>query len=349
MNIKSILLLNTVFASTMGSALLAENKFLVQESQPLEAEVSCSAPAGMIAVVSNILPKDAYLARTGPSIESDYVFSYFGLETQAFLTQGYMTTTDPVTAEICNQLEQGVVSAEIQQEFNAAIQSNLLWWRIDANKDLAFWEDQSNGDNVPEPPESTGYLSAKHVSFVSAKQWGDMMAPNILGYLSIGNRQVPLPITSIQGLNTENARALATGTKDALGYCVSGYDNSDLYYAFHSSSDDGYVKMASLSVGQTKVEIIDGVWSGCRTDVENEFVGVPVDATVEAVANCYAKTSNDYEVDAMMLPVSYGAMGGLGTNFATLCPVMTQEILQDDCDAGNNYSCDSLAELIERQ
>lgn len=350
MNFRSILLFSNIFTISIGSGAIAENKFLAATAEDTVTTISCSAPPGMIAVVSNMLPKDTYLARSGPSSDNDYVFSYFGLETRAFLVKEYMTTTDAAVAEICSQLEQGVAGTELQRQFGDAIQSDLLWWAVDADKDLAFSTEGSYVDRSPREPAAVAYISAKHVTFVTPEQWENMTVPNALGYLSLGSRHVPVPIISIEGLDTANARAMATGTKDSLDYCIFGYAPSELFGAFHPPTDDGYFgDPVTLPANQTELEIKNGVWSGCRKgNEEDEFIGLAVDETVEYVANCPAMTIDDYEVDANMLPYSGGANGGLGTNFAILCPDMTQQILKADCDSGDSYTCEKLAEFLER-
>lgn len=347
MKIETTYFISTILVAVAGTASFAENKFLAPTADAATDTVSCSAPAGMVAIVSNILPHDAYLARTGPSVDSEYRFSYYGLEMRAFLAQEFMTTTDQSAAQACNQIEQGNVTPDVQQIFNEAVEANLLWWPVQADKGF----DDDSQDVVE-------YISAKHISFVSQAEWAEMSAPNALGYLQLGNRSVPVPISKITGRDTENATAVVTGTiayaSAALSYCIGGFNPSDLHFAFHPPRENQYDAI-TLPADQTVIAIHDGIWSGCREselneygDYINEAIGMDVGASVEVVANCPAMTIGDFEVTADLLPVSYGAAGGLGTNFATLCPAMTEQILQADCDAGNEFSCGGLAEFLEQ-
>ncbi|WP_339912751.1 hypothetical protein [Sulfitobacter litoralis] len=350
MRLQSALLLGSILSVMFGSNAMAQNKFLapatVDHTYP--RAVSCSAPTGMVAFASNLAPLDVYLARSGPSSDSDYINTFFELETQILLARDFMTTTDADVAEICNQLEQGGVSDELQNSLQSAIEADLLWWPINTRMGVLSRPDETDATLQT---INTGYVSAKHVSFVSEPEWVRMTAPNRLGYLSLGDRYDPVPIASIEGIDTDNARAVAADSTPSVWACLSGFNMSPLLQ-FFATVDDGSGNPVVLPFHQTEFAIENGIWSDCTFDDEvevdeSELDGIPY-KPLEYVANCPAKTIDGIEIDARFLPVSYGAMGGYGTNFALLCPAMTVEILQDDCDQGNEYSCDGLAEFLER-
>lgn len=350
MRLKSALLFSNILTVVLGSSAQAENKFLAPTAteKTTFTPVSCSAPDGMVAFAFNLAPLDVYLARSGPTSDSDYINTFFELETQILLARDFMTTTDADVAEICNQLEQGGVSDELQNSLQSAIEADLLWWPIDTRMDVLARPDDT--DATPQPINS-GYVSAKHVSFVSEAEWARMTAPNRLGYLSLGDRYDPVPIASIEGIDTDNARAVAADSTPSVWACLSGFNTSPLLQ-FFASVDDGSGNPVVLPFHQTEFEIENGIWSDCTFDDEVEVDDTELDdipyKPLEYVANCPAKTIDGIEIDARSLPVSYGAMGGYGTNFALLCPAMTVEILQGDCDQGNEYSCENLAEFLER-
>ena len=335
MRLQFALLFANILSVTFASSAIAQNKFLAPAivDNTFPTAVSCSAPIGMVAFASNLGPRDVYLARTGPSSDSDYINTFFEFETQIVLGGDFATTTDAGVAEICHQIEQGDESDALQRELRVAITADLLWWPLDK-----------------------GYVSAKHVAFVSLDEWERMNGPNPLGYLSFGDRYPLAPIASIEGIDTENARAFQGGGGGNLGvisHCLYGFNTSELVRAFDNWPEgDGTDEPLTLSANQTEFEINNGVWSDCEFDYDvevddSELADISREP-VPYVANCPARTVQGYEIDASDLPVSYGPMGGLGTNFALLCPAMTIEILQADCDQGNEYSCDKLAEFLAR-
>lgn len=348
MHLNPILLSGSILTIALSSSALAQNKFLAPNAEEITIPVSCSVPADLVAIASNLGPRDIYLARTGPSLDSDYVDTFLEVDTRVSLNQNFMMTTDSDVAELCAQIEEGDNGDVAHDQLKAAIAANLLWWPIDADKDLLSYPDS---ERWGEQQSHTAYVSAKHISFVSSDEWDVLTAPNALGYIDNGSRWNPTPIALIEGIDTANARAVAGDGRQSMGQCLAGFNISDLLRVFWDQPDSDAPK--TMPVSQTDFRIEDGIWSDCRFDDEilegdPEWNPEWEEHVNQVEADCIAGTSNGYEIDGSMLPVSYGAAGGLGTNFALLCPEKTIELIQADCDQRGDDSCDRLTEFLEQ-
>ncbi len=340
----------SISSISMGSGALAQNKFLTPTVEEVATSLSCSAPIGMVAIASNLAPRDIYLARTSPSSESDYIQTFLEDGTRVFLVQDYMTTTDLEVAELCSQIDGGDVSGVLLDRLEAAIASNLLWWPIDAGKDIFYGP---SNETWGEEQRQIAYVSAKHINFISPDEWDLMTAPNALGYIYISfeRNTYPLPIARIEGVDTANAYAVAADTKPNMRQCIFGYSISDMYRAFSTQEEDEFYVRGTMPANQTDFRIDDGIWPDCIfgdeiVEGDPRWEQLSHDSNVSVGADCIAGTISGYEIDAGQLPVSL--WNGLGTNFALLCPEKTVEILQTDCEQGNEYSCDSLATFLEQ-
>lgn len=125
--------------------------------------LSCTAPKGLLPIVTGPLPPDAYVDRAVASSEGDYVRAFYQLNGRVELEGDHLTTSDPDAATICEKIAGGDASPELNTAFETAVAQGKYWWP-------AKWTTQALGGtdfHSDEQTENVVYLSAKYVSFVT--------------------------------------------------------------------------------------------------------------------------------------------------------------------------------------
>ena len=305
---------------------------------------SCTAPKGLVAEISGILPLDAYVARAKASFDGDYVRAFYQLNGRVEVQGDHMIASDPDAAAICQKIEAGDASPELKTAFEAAISQDEYWWPAKWTPKALGGTDFLTGDQT----ESVVYLSAKYVSFVTEDAWRKAQPDLSHGTLPLDEHHVELPIISADALDTTHAKIVAQGTPDALGYCLYAFAWYGSPFEWRGEST------ATLKARDPSSGIVDGVWSGCRTGEESQMMEPKPGDIYEATANCVTgqmtlphmglldrNIAGTIDVDIDVLDSSgIGAGGGIAERFIALCPKTAKRRYDAACAAGDELACE---------